>query len=104
MECPRRPPLPVAVAESAHWHIAFELEQKVARQIHEMAAKESLTPSNQIRKLVGLTYSPPKRPRLTVSLSPEDYVELGKKYKVDSEDTLEIKRKIMEELIQMFEK
>jgi hypothetical protein len=84
--------------------VAFELEQKVARQIHEMAAKEGLTPSSQIRKLVGLTYSPPKRPRLTVSLSPEDYVELGKKYKVDPEDTLEIKRKIMEELIQMFEK
>lgn len=84
--------------------VAFELEQKVARQIHQMAAREGLTPSSQIRKLVGLSYSPPKRPRLTVSLSPEDYVALGKKYDVDSEDTLEIKRKIMQELIQMFEK
>ncbi len=81
--------------------IAFELEQKVARQIHAMAAKEGLTTSNQIRKLMGLSYSPPKRPRLTVSLSSEDYAELGKKYKIDPEDTLEIKRKIMEELIEM---
>lgn len=84
--------------------VAFEVEQKIARQIHEMAAKEGLTPSSQIRKLVGLSYSPPKRPRLTVSLSVEDYEELGKKYKVDSSDNLEVKRKIMEELIEMFEK
>ena len=84
--------------------VAFELEQKVARQIHEMAVKEGLTSSNQIRKLMGLPYSPPKRPRLTVSLSQEDYIELGKKYKIDPSDSLEIKRKIMEELIQLFEK
>jgi hypothetical protein len=84
--------------------VAFELERDISRHIHEMAAHEGLTPSSQIRKLVGLPYSPPKRPRLTVSLSPEDYTELGKKYKIDSSDTLEIKRKIMEELIQMFGK
>ncbi len=84
--------------------VAFELEQKIARQIHEMAAKEGLTTSSQIRKLIALPYSPPKRPRLTVSLSSEDYIELGKKYKIDPADTLEIKRKIMQELIEMFEK
>ncbi len=84
--------------------MAFELEQKMARQIYEMAGKEGLTPSSQIRKLVGLSYSPPKRPRLTISLSRDNYVELGKKYKVDPEDTLKIKRKIMEELMKIFKK
>lgn len=84
--------------------VAFELEQKVARQINEMAVKEGLTTSNQIRKLMGLSYSPPKRPRLTVSLSPDDYVELGKKYNVDPNDTLKIKRRIIEELIELFAK
>ncbi|MEZ8382472.1 hypothetical protein [Vibrio splendidus] len=83
--------------------VAFELEQKVARKIHEMAAKDGLTPSSQIRKLVGLTYSPPKRPRLTISLSAEDYLTLGEKYEVDPEDRLEIKRRIIEELIQTLE-
>lgn len=82
--------------------IAFELEQKIAQQIHKISAKEGLTPSNQIRKIIGLSFSPPKRPRLTISLSPEDYKELGEKYKVDPEDTFEIKRHIMEELIHKF--
>ena len=82
--------------------VAFELEQRVARCLHEMAIKEGITTSSQIRKIVGLPYSPPKRPRLTVSLSQEDYVVLGKKYDVDSSNALEIKRKIMGELIDKF--
>lgn len=84
--------------------MAFELEQKVARQIHQMAAKEGLTPSSQIRKLLGLSFSPPKRPRLTISLSPDDYKELGIKYKIDHKDALGIKRKIIEELIVIVDK
>lgn len=83
--------------------IAFELEQKIARHIHEQAAREGLTPSSQIRKLLDLPYSPPKRPRLTVSLSPEDYAALGKRYHLDPDDTLEIKRCMMQELIKRFE-
>lgn len=84
--------------------LAFELEQRIARKIHEQAAREGLTPSSEIRKLIGLPYSPPKRPRLTLSLSPEDYAVLAEKYGVPAEDTLAIKRCIMEELIQQVEK
>lgn len=83
--------------------IAFELEQTVATHIRELAAQEGLTPSDQIRKLIGLSYSPPKRPRLTVSLTPEDYESLGKKYNIAPEETLKIKRQIMEELIEILQ-
>ena len=79
--------------------VAFDLEQKAALHIRELAAREGLTPSDQIRKMVGLSYSAPKRPRLTVSLKPEDYEILAKKYKLDAKDTLEIRRRIMDELI-----
>ncbi len=84
--------------------VAFELEQKVAQKIQELAAKDGLNSSSQIRKLIGLPYSPPKRPRLTVSLSLEDYKKLGTKYNIDANDTLEIKRMIMRELIEEIEK
>ena len=79
--------------------IAFQLEQEVAKRISRLAVSEGLTTSGQIRKIIGLPYCVPKRPRLTVSLSEEDYKALSKKYNVDPENTLEIKRKIMNELI-----
>ena len=83
--------------------VAFEMEQKVACHIRELAAREGLAPSDQIRKMIGLSYSPPKRPRLTVSLSEDDYVTLGKKYKLDATDALGIKRRMMEELVKMID-
>jgi hypothetical protein len=83
--------------------VAFEMEQKIACHIRELAAREGLTPSDQIRKIINLPYSPPKRPRLTVSLNEEDYVILGKRYNLDPGDALGIKRRIMEELIEQME-
>lgn len=84
--------------------IAFEMEQRAARRVRELAAQEGLTPSDQIRKMVGLSYSPPKRPRLTVSLTQDDYTQLAKKYKLDEKDTLTIKRRIIDELLRQVEK
>jgi len=78
--------------------VAFEFEQATARHIHGLAAEAGLTPSSQIRKMLGLTYSPPKRPRLTVSLSAEDYVILAEKYHMDAKNTLDIRRAIMSTL------
>ena len=80
--------------------VAFELEQDIAMRIKERAARNNLNPSDQIRKMLDLTYSPPKRPRLTVSLKPEDYDILGERFGVDPKDQLEIRRKIIEFLIE----
>lgn len=79
--------------------LAFEMEQHVAASIREKALSSGLTPSDQIRKIIGLPYSPPKRPRLTVSLSPSDYQILAEKYHLDPSDIIAIKRMIMEMLI-----
>lgn len=83
--------------------VAFEVEQKIARQINHLAAENGLTSSSQIRKLIGLPYAPPKRPRLTVSLSAQDYQQLAERYNLDADDKLEIKRLMMAELIEKFE-
>lgn len=81
--------------------IAFEIEYQVSLRIKELAAREGLTTSDQIRKIIGLPYSHPKRPRLTVSLNDEDYKILAKKYDMDVLDLLGIKYKIMEELLKV---
>lgn len=81
--------------------VAFQLEQHVAKIIHNLAVSGGLTTSSQIRKILGLSYSPPKRPRLTVSLSEEDYKILAAKYSLNPENTMEIKREIMRELIKV---
>jgi hypothetical protein len=82
--------------------VAFALEQQVAQRIQTLAVAEGLTTSSEIRKLLGLSYSPPKRPRLTVSLSAEDYQMLADKYQLDASNTMDIRRRMIAELIERF--
>lgn len=80
--------------------IAFDMDEKIQMAIRREALESGISPSDQIRTILGLsTNKRPKRPRLTVSLSAEDYVELGNKYQLDANQQLEIKKKLMEELI-----
>jgi hypothetical protein len=81
--------------------VAFDMDEKIQFEIRRKALEAGLSPSDQIRKILGLpTNKRPKRPRLTVSLSAEDYQLLGEKYQLDPREQLEIKRRLMDELIQ----
>ncbi|WOH39376.1 hypothetical protein RI844_09155 [Thalassotalea fonticola] len=81
--------------------VAFDMDEKVQKEIRKAAVEASLSPSDQIRMILGLpVHKKPKRPRLTVSLSSEDYQVLGNKYGIQPTEQLEIKRKLMDELIE----
>ncbi len=79
--------------------VAFDMDEKVQYSIRKKALDEGLSPSDQIRHILELpTHRRPKRPRLTVSLSNDDYEQLAVRYKLDPEQQLEIKKKVMEDL------
>jgi len=80
--------------------VAFYVDEQVQKSIRQTACLQGISPSDMIRTIINLPVSsPPKRPRLTASLCPQDYQELAKRYGVDSTDCLEIKRYVMQELI-----
>ena len=81
--------------------VAFDMDEKIQLSIRKQALDAGLSPSDQIRDILGLPINKrPKRPRLTVSLAPDDYQVLAKKYNLKAEQQLEIKRKLMDELIE----
>jgi len=81
--------------------VAFDMDEKIQLAIRTQALHAGLSPSDQIRDILGLTINKrPKRPRLTVSLAPDDYQTLAEKYGLKAEQQLEIKRKLMDELIE----
>ncbi|MFD2167948.1 hypothetical protein ACFSJY_16965 [Thalassotalea euphylliae] len=80
--------------------VAFDMDEQFQLAIRREALEAGLSPSDQIRTILGLpTNKRPKRPRLTVSLSPDDYEVLAEKYGLDADQQLEIKRKLMDDLI-----
>ena len=79
--------------------LVFEFGQPVSDCIRKRANHNGLSPSNQIRHILELPTKQSPRPRLSVSLSPEDYQQLAQRYDLKAEDKLGIRRAIAKELI-----
>lgn len=80
--------------------VAFDMDEKIQLSIRKQALDAGLSPSDQIRDILGLPVNKrPKRPRLTVSLAPSDYQLLAEKYQLSADDQLEIKKKLMDDLV-----
>ncbi|WP_017444146.1 hypothetical protein [Gayadomonas joobiniege] len=80
--------------------VAFDMDEKLQYVIRKEALDAGLGPSEQIRRILDLPLSRrPKRPRLTVSLSADDYQLLAEKYGIPAEQQLDIKKRVMQELI-----
>lgn len=85
--------------------VAFDMDEKIQLSIRKQALDAGLSPSDQIRDILGLPINKkPKRPRLTVSLAPSDYQVLAQKYQLQADQQLEIKKKLMDELIDFVNK
>jgi hypothetical protein len=79
--------------------LVFELNKSISDTIRHQANKHGLSPSDQIRDIIGLKTKQPKRPRLTVSLSETEYATLAQRYNVPVDDKAAIRQAIAEELI-----
>lgn len=80
--------------------VAFDVEESVLNAVRKAAFVSGLSNSDQVRVVLGLpVVRQPKRPRLTVSLSGEDYELLGGRYGLNPQDKLAIKERVVADLI-----
>ncbi|ARU54278.1 MAG: hypothetical protein MI864_10115 [Pseudomonadales bacterium] len=81
--------------------VAFSVSEDVQIAVREEALHHHLTPSDQIRRILGLPYSgKPVRPRLTVSLHEDDFALLAEQFDLPPSDHLAIKKKAAEAIIE----
>lgn len=79
--------------------LVFEFSRTVSEYIRNQAHAQGISPSDQIRSIIGLQVKKPQRPRLTVSLSENDYETLAKRYNTSPEDKGAIRDEIVKELL-----
>lgn len=84
--------------------VIFELEQAQSRALRIKAIEHDQSPSDYIRNIVGLPQKKPIRPRLSISLSVEDYAVLAKRYKLKPEEKDKIRENMKDELIKVVKK
>lgn len=80
--------------------VAFDVSEAVLQAVRKAAFEANVSNSDQIRVVLGLpVIRQAKRPRLTISLSADDYLLLGQRYALDPADHLAIKERVTTELI-----
>jgi len=84
--------------------VIFELEQAHSKALRIKAIQNDLSYSDQIREILELPRKKPIRPRLSVSLSEEDYKLLAKRYQLEPSEKDQIREKMKEDLIKASKK
>lgn len=80
--------------------VAFDVEKQVIDAVRLAAFENQLSPSDQIRTILGLPCtSKPVRPRLTVTLGDADYAILAERFGVAADDRRAIKEGLHQALI-----
>lgn len=79
--------------------VIFELEQVQSKTLRIQAIEHDLSPSDFIRDIICLPRKKPVRPRLSISLSKEDYEILAKRYHLNADEKAEIREHIKQDLI-----
>jgi len=84
--------------------VIFELEQAHSKALRIKAIQNDLSYSDQIREILELPRKKPIRPRLSVSLSEEDYKLLAKRYQLKFIEKDLIREKMKQDLIKASKK
>ena len=79
--------------------VAFDISTEAQKQLKLKAIHNDLSPSDQMRQILGLPSKKPVRPRLTISLSSDDYQMLADHYGLEPEDKLAIKERAAKDII-----
>lgn len=79
--------------------VALDVDATMARRLRVRAALNDVSPQDELRGILGLSRKKPQRPRLSLSLKPEDYEFLGNQYGIDPADRNKIKQAIMSTLV-----
>ncbi|MFT4632237.1 MAG: hypothetical protein ACI96P_001649 [Candidatus Azotimanducaceae bacterium] len=81
--------------------VAFDLGNEVNQQIRFEALEQGINPSDRVRQILGLPVNArPVRPRLSISLSEEDFALLAIRFTVASDDRLKIRQIAAEKLVE----
>ena len=84
--------------------VAFDLGHEVSYLIRTEALEQGINPPDRIRQILGLPVSnKPIRPRLSISLTEEDFVHLATEFGVDPSDKLKIRQMAAEKLLEHLE-
>jgi len=78
--------------------LAFEFAEGIDKGLKSEALTNGLSPTAQLRKILGLPVDMPVKPRLSVTLSEDDRLLLAQRYNIDPDDRAFLRLNISREV------
>lgn len=78
--------------------LAFEFAESIEKGLKAEAMQNNLSPTAQLRKILGLPVDMPIKPRLSVTLSDADRQLLAERYHIDPDDRAFLRLNISREV------
>lgn len=84
----------LSAISKAKKQLSFDLNDELMAKIKEIAIRDGISPNDVVRRSIGLSVNPPKRPRISLSMTSNELEQVSKNLKLDPENTSELKKSI----------
>lgn len=82
--------------KEAKKQLSFDLDESIMSKIKEISIRDGISPNDVVRRVIGLEVSPPKRPRISLSVTQSELEKLSGEMNVNPEDSTKLKKSIKE--------
>jgi hypothetical protein len=76
--------------------LSFDFDESVMSKIKEISIRDGISPNDVVRRVIGLDVNPPKRPRISLSITQSELEKLSGEMDVNVNDSSKLKRNIKE--------
>lgn len=84
----------LSAIREAKKQLSFDLNDSLMAKIKSVSIRDGISPNDVVRRVMGLDVSPPKRPRISLSMTHKELIKVSEDMDIDPENSGQLKKNI----------
>jgi hypothetical protein len=84
----------LSAIREAKKQLSFDLEDGIMSKIKSISIRDGISPNDVVRRVIGLDVSKPKRPRISLSMTQSELIQVSSEMDINPDDSGQLKRSI----------
>lgn len=94
----------LSAIRKAKKQLSFDLNEDLMAKVKAIAIRDGISPNDVVRRAIGLDVTPPKRPRISLTMTMDELDKVSSEMNLDPENSSQLKRVIKEAIASECEK
>jgi hypothetical protein len=86
----------LSAIRKAKKQLSFDLNDELMAKVKEISIRDGISPNDVVRRAIGLDVNPPKRPRISLSMTMTELEKVSNKMNLNPENATQLKQGIKE--------